>query len=212
MKITKIGHCCLVIKHKDLTILTDPGLFSSGQEEVTGVDLIIITHEHADHLHIESLQKVLKNNPEAKIISNSSVGKILDAEGIEHEIVEDGQDTNFNGVLIEAFGNDHAEIFEEFGLVQNTGYFIDNILFYPGDSFHNPGKKVDILAIPISAPWLAIREPIKYAREIKPRLCFPVHDAVLSEIGQGLHYKVFEANTKEDTKFVPLELGKETEF
>lgn len=31
MKIRKTGHCCLEIKVNDLTILTDPGAFSDGQ-------------------------------------------------------------------------------------------------------------------------------------------------------------------------------------
>ncbi len=78
MNIKKIGHCCLLIKTKDLTILTDPGNFSVDQNTITGIDIVVITHEHTDHLHIESLQEVLQNNPQAKVITNSGVGKKLD--------------------------------------------------------------------------------------------------------------------------------------
>src|ERR1044072_7550990 len=78
MKITKFGHCCLRIEEKGLVILTDPGTYSSLQDEATGIDIVLITHEHADHLHIDSLQKVLTHNPGVRVVCNSAVAKLLD--------------------------------------------------------------------------------------------------------------------------------------
>ncbi len=63
--------------------------------------------------------------------------------------------------------------------VQNTGYFIAGRLFYPGDSFFNPERQVEILALPVVAPWLKIAESINYALELKPKVVFPVHDGFL---------------------------------
>lgn len=178
MKITKFGHCCLYIEHKGIKILTDPGAYSTSQDEITGVDIILITHEHPDHLHIDSLKKVLTNNPNAKIITNFGVGVLLEKENIFFEKVEDGQYTEINSLLIEGFGSHHEEIYKELGQVQNTGYFIDNILFYPGDAFTNPGKQVEILATPIAGPWTTFKKAMEYVLEIKPRICFPVHDGM----------------------------------
>lgn len=31
--------------------------------------------------------------------------------------------------------------------VQNTGYFINDKLFYPGDALTNPNKEIEILAL-----------------------------------------------------------------
>lgn len=152
MKITKLGHCCLLIEHKNKRILTDPGSYSISQNEVFEIDLILITHEHPDHLHIESLEIVLKNNPNAKIITNKSVGKILFEKNIKFEILEDKQATSFESIKLEGFGTEHEEIYQQLGKVENTGYFIDDKLFYPGDAFTNPGKQVEILAFPIVAP------------------------------------------------------------
>lgn len=132
MLIKKLGHCCLHIKLPNLTILTDPGSYSTLQNEVKGIDLILITHEHGDHFHIESLKKVLMNNPDAKIITNVSVGKLLDVENIPYSIISDGQSTTIENILIEGFGTLHEEIYDGWGRVENTGYFIDNKLFTQG--------------------------------------------------------------------------------
>src|SRR6185312_9669397 len=78
MKIKKIGHCCLVIETKGVRIMTDPGMFSTAQNEEKNIDIVAITHEHGDHFHIESLKAIIANNPAVTVITNSAVGKLLD--------------------------------------------------------------------------------------------------------------------------------------
>src|SRR6185436_10160625 len=153
MKITKLGHCCLVLDIDGREILTDPGAYSSLQNEVKGISLILITHEHPDHYHVESVKTVLSNNPGAAIVTNKGVGTLLEKEGIPFTLVGDKEMTTLGAVTVEGIGCDHEEIFETFGLVENTGYFVNNAFFYPGDAFTNPGKPVDILALPISGPF-----------------------------------------------------------
>lgn len=86
MKIAKIGHCCLVIEKVGKKILTDPGAYSDGQNSQLGIEAVLVTHEHQDHLHVDSLRKVLKNNPRAKIFSNRGVAAMLARAGIVCEI------------------------------------------------------------------------------------------------------------------------------
>src|SRR3989338_182171 len=181
MKIKKLGHCCLVVEVNGKRIMTDPGSYTvKEQAQEKNVDFILITHEHGDHLHIESLQEVIKNNPNVKIITNAGVGKLLDEVGIGYEILEDKKLTEVAGVELESHDCKHEEIWEDFGQVQNTGYFINNRLFYPGDAFYNPGKSVEILALPVAGPWSRIRDAMRYVLDIKPKICFPVHDGMLS--------------------------------
>ena len=96
-------------------------------------------------------------------------------------------------------------------LSANIGLFIDERLWYPGDAFTNPERKVDILALPVSGPWMKIGEAIDYAIEIKPKLCFPVHDGILKKIGttNTIPPKILEPL---GIKFQILEEGKETEI
>ena len=49
MNITKLGHCCLVLEIDGVRILTDPGNYTTAQDTMTGIDIVLITHEHGDH-------------------------------------------------------------------------------------------------------------------------------------------------------------------
>src|SRR3989344_2803075 len=160
--------------------MTDPGDFTKNPEKETSLSAVLITHEHGDHLHVESLRKVLANNSDATVVTNTAVGKILEAAGIAYTKVEDGTSLDVEGVTITGFGDLHAEIYEKLGQVQNTGYMIEN-LCYPGDSFNMPSGKVDILALPVAGPWMRMKDALLYAKALKPRTSFPVHDAFIHD-------------------------------
>ena len=213
MKIKKIGHCCLLINTNNLTILTDPGAFSDAQNSIRGIDIVLITHEHADHFHIDSLKEVIKNNPEVLVITNSSVSKKLEEQNISHEVIEGTARSIVKNISIEALDGKHEEIFEEIGQVQNTGYLIDNQLFYPGDSFSLPNKEVSILALPVAGPWCKIPDAIRYALLVKPKKAFPVHDGMLQKDRIGGAHKITEKVLNENgIEFVIMNDGDEGEF
>jgi len=211
MKITKFGHCCLLIEEKGLRILTDPGSFTTGQNHVKNIDIILITHEHQDHIHIDSLRQVMKNNPNTKIVTNNGVAKLLEKERMKYIIVDDKKSLKEKGVLIEGMGKVHAEIYKTIPPVENTGYFIANRLFYPGDAFYNPQKPVEILAVPVAGPWMKISEAIDYILEIKPKKAFPVHDGIIVPDARGLFGRI-AGPLLSDTQYIQLEENKETEF
>ncbi len=208
MQITKFGQCCLLIEVAGKRILTDPGRFSVSQNEVTNLDLILITHEHADHLHSESLSVILENNPQAKVITNESVGTILNNLGVMFEVLPDTVPTECCGVVIEAFPGKHVEIFEEVGQVQNTGFFVAEKLFYPGDAYIEPHKPVLVLALPVAGPWCKAPDAINYAIRVNPTRAFPVHDAVLNEDGLTLTHGIFKIQlANKGIEFVPMKDG-----
>ena len=212
MKIKKLGHCCLVVEENGKRIMTDPGSWTvEKHSDEKNIDLIIITHEHGDHIHIESLKKIIENNPSVKIITNQGVGKLLDEAKIEYQILEDKNPKDFFGVEIEAHNCRHEEIYKELGQVENTGFFIGKRLFYPGDSFYNPGKHVEILALPVAGPWANVKDAVDYALEIKPKVCFPVHDGMLISFGAN-HSMVRIALEKEGIMFKNFEENNEEEF
>jgi L-ascorbate metabolism protein UlaG (beta-lactamase superfamily) len=95
--------------------------------------------------------------------------------------------------------------------IDNVGFLIDNRLFYPGDALTEPGKEIEILALPAAAPWAKLSEVVDYALAVKPKIAFPVHDSILAHptMMQGMFVPLFE---KMGVTFQPVELNKEYTF
>jgi L-ascorbate metabolism protein UlaG (beta-lactamase superfamily) len=213
MKIRKIGHCCLLIKIGELTLLTDPGAFSVAQNTILEIDVVLITHEHADHFHIESLREILKNNPQATVITNSGVGKQLAEAGIRHVLLEGRGLIEIKDVSLEAFDGKHEELYEEIGQVQNTGYLIGGELFYPGDSFFDPEKPIKILALLVAGPWCKLPDAIRYALRVKPAKVFPIHDGMIRPDMVGPAHRIPEqVLRKNNIAFFSMVEGTELDF
>ncbi len=213
MQITKLGHCCLVLKIDGVTILTDPGSFTDAQNSLTGIDCVLITHEHQDHLHIESLKAVLANNPTAIVVSNKAVAKLIEEQIADTvvTVVGDGQSTMIKDVTIEGFGTEHARIYADMGRVENTGYMVANKFYFPGDNFHAPGKQVDVLALPVAGPWMKLAECIDFAKIIKARTAFGVHDGMIVPGFRGFVGNALKMFVPE-TEYVSLADGESGEF
>lgn len=209
MTITKLGHSCLLVEEKGLKILIDPGNQSTTQNRVKGVDIVLITQEHADHFDLNSLRKVLRNNPKATLLTNRGVGTKLKQEKIGYRLLEHGQKIQEKGVLIEAFGKKHALFHRSLPNIDNTGYLIAGRFFHPGDAFTKPSKRLEILALPVAGSWMKIAEAIDYAKSVKPKVCFPIHDALLKNPG-GAHRHPKEVLEPLGIKFQVLEIGKPT--
>jgi L-ascorbate metabolism protein UlaG (beta-lactamase superfamily) len=212
VKITKLGHCCLVLEVAGLKVITDPGMYTvEAHTKKLSVDIVLITHEHPDHLHIESLKIILEKNPDAVVVSNDSVAKILHEQGIEATHISGGESAEIRGLRIEGFGHEHQTIFESFGKVENTGYFVGEKFYFPGDSFFNPKKPVDILALPVAGPWMKISDAIKFVNEVKPRVAFGVHDGILTPSFRGFPVAVMEFGAP-GVKYISLMDGAFHEF
>lgn len=213
MRITKFGHCCLLIEVEGKRILIDPGRFSTEQNTLTNLDIVLITHEHADHYHSESVSEILKNNPSVVVVTNTSVSKLLTELGVTAEILEGRASAEVCEVPLVAYDGEHVEIFEDFGIVQNTGYLVGGKFFFPGDAYTVPEESVDILALPVAGPWCKVSDAIQYAQKVNPRIAIPVHDATLSDVGKSVTYPHFSRVLAEGgVEFVILESSVAREF
>jgi|SRR3989344_1058632 len=86
-------------------------------------------------------------------------------------------------------------------------------LFYPGDALYNPKLSVEILALPVAGLWLKISDAVDYAKQIKPKFAFPVHDALINSNLFTGHHKIPEIFLpKIGIDFKVLELQKEYIF
>jgi L-ascorbate metabolism protein UlaG (beta-lactamase superfamily) len=145
---------------------------------------IVITHEHADHFDSDLLASIYDKNPDSVLISLKSVTQEMPDH--KSQAVTAGDVVTVGPFDLEFFGGTHAEIHPDIPLIDNLGVLINQKLYYPGDSFALPNKPIDVLALPVSAPWLKISETIEFLIAVKPRLVFPTHDAILSPSGKGI--------------------------
>lgn len=184
MQLTKYEHACFTVQKDEQVLIVDPGDFSSdfiAPEHVVG---IIVTHEHSDHFDYEQLATILDKNPEAIIVSPLSVTSQI--EVFETRPVAAGDVIKLGPFTLEFFGGEHAVIHPSLPTIANLGVLVNDLLYYPGDSFTVPGRPIDTLALPVAAPWLKINEVMDFLTLTHPRLAFPTHDAILSDIGKEI--------------------------
>ena len=104
-------------------------------------------------------------------------------------VVEPGQEFEAAGIPVLAVGELHAVIHPEFPRFHNSGYLLqlgDQKVYHPGDALTGPGEEVDVLCVPVSAPWLKASEAIDFAREVKAPRNLAIHDRVYSEAGLAI--------------------------
>lgn len=184
MKLTKYEHACFTLETDRQVLVVDPGNFTTDFVPLENVAAIVVTHEHGDHFDLAHIDAIMSKNPAAVIIAHPIITNQLPHYSTRS--VTTGDSITQGPFTLTFYGSEHAIIHPDIASVTNLGVMINATLYYPGDSFYEPGVPVDMLALPVGAPWLKISEAIDFVRAVKPRLVFPTHDAVLSPIGQEL--------------------------
>ena len=185
MQITKYEHACLVLENQGERIVIDPGFYTRPLVDIENVAAIVITHMHDDHCNEAQIDRIMQSSPSAKIYGTDDVCKRL--SGYQTTAVHHGDFYTEGGFTLEFFGDLHAEIHRSIPLIQNLGVMVNDQLYYPGDSFTQPDRDVEILACPTSAPWLKISEVMDFVAAIKPKRCFATHNIHLSEVGHEMN-------------------------
>lgn len=185
MKVTKLEHATLVLEKDGKTLILDPGFYTRPMDDYRNVVAVVITHNHDDHVHEDQIERILKDNPDAIILGTQEVAARLAPRKVT--AVHHGDFYEVGPFTAEFFGSMHIEIHRSIPLIQNCGVMINDTLFYPGDNYVTPDRKVQYLACPASAPWLKIGEVIDYVAAVKPENCFPTHNIHLSEQGSQLN-------------------------
>ncbi|TDE13040.1 MBL fold metallo-hydrolase [Jiangella asiatica] len=189
MRLTKYEHSCVLVEDGGSRVLLDPGAYSHGFEQLTGLTAVLVTHQHADHADIDRLRRLLDRNPEAALYADAGTAAVLAEAGIAAAVVQPGDRLDV-GTTVEVHGGHHAVIHPDVPVIPNVGYLVGGRFFHPGDSFTIPDVDVEILGLPTGAPWLKAGEAVDYMRAVTPHVAVPIHEAVLAN--PATHYGLFD--------------------
>lgn len=211
MRIVHHGHSCVLLDTGAARLLFDPGTFSSFAD-VRGLDAVLITHQHFDHLDQDRLPALLAHNPGAQLIVDADSAPAVRDLGLDPTVAEIGSTFTVAGVAVRPVGGRHAEIHRDVPRPVNAGYVVaDGAFYHPGDALHVPDESIDVLGVPVGGPWLKIGEAVDFVRAIAPRVAVPIHEAVLSEAGIQINQGRITGMSPEQTTVTVLPSGQETE-
>jgi L-ascorbate metabolism protein UlaG (beta-lactamase superfamily) len=186
MRLTKFGHACVRVETGATTVVVDPGGWTE-REAVAGASAVLVTHEHPDHLDVDNLRAA-----DAPIWTIEAVARQIDEQAPDLTervtVVEPGATLDV-GVPVSVVGEKHAVIHPELPRFDNSGYLLEvegKRLFHPGDALTVPERDLDVLFLPVHAPWSKISEVIYFARDAGAPLSVAVHDGLLNDRGLGL--------------------------
>lgn len=216
MRLTHLGHACLLVEVADTRLLVDPGIWSPRAFDQRDLSAVFVTHQHPDHLDRERLPELLRANPGATLFTDPGTAHQLQDAGIDVEAFEEGDEVTVGGAHVAAVGRDHALIHDEIPRISNTGVRIgaegEPTLFHPGDALDAEPGEVDVLAFPLNAPWMRSREMTGFLRRVNPPYAVPIHDALLSERGRTLYLTQADNLGGQDTEIRDCGHGEPVEF
>jgi L-ascorbate metabolism protein UlaG (beta-lactamase superfamily) len=189
MRLTKFSHACVRLDRDGAVLVIDPGTLSE-RAALDGVDAVLVTHEHVDHLDVGALTDALAARPAVRIFTHPEVTpKLGDLSEVVTE-VEPGDDFEAAGFAVRTYGGLHALIHPELPRVANLGFFIEGV-YHPGDSFDVPtDADVHTLFVPVSGPWLKLAESVEFVRQVAPGRAYALHDGLLNDAG----HRVYDSN------------------
>lgn len=187
MELTKHEHACVVAKKDGTSIVIDPGAFSPAAAEIiSGADVILLTHEHVDHVNEAAINAALADRPDLRVYAPGELGGMFATHPDQFTAVAAGDELKLGSFVVTVHGGEHAVIHPSIPGCANVGFLLDGTVYHPGDDYYVPEVPVTTLLLPTSGPWMKFSEAIDYVRAVQPQQVVEIHDMLLSEIGHQL--------------------------
>jgi len=177
-----IGHGSLMFKFNNTVVYVDPVRSMGNYNDLPKADMILVTHEHGDHLD-PSLINDLKKESTAIVCNANSAASVPGARAISP-----GSSFTGNGVAVEAVyayniknvrpdGNPYHPKGDGNGYVITLG---GKRIYVAGDTENIPEmkqlKNIDIAFLPMNLPFTMTPEMVAdAAKSFRPSILYPYH-------------------------------------
>lgn len=182
LTITFIGHGSLMFDFAGKIIQVDPFSKLADYTTLPKADIILITHEHYDHLELPALNSV--RAPHTEVVLTQTCAKQVKGGIVMHN----GEVKTLQGVKIEAVPaynlihmRDNNQPFHPKGV--GNGYLLtfgDKRIYVAGDTENTPEMKalrdIDVAFLPMNLPYTMTPEMVAdAARAFRPKILYPYH-------------------------------------
>lgn len=180
-----IGHGTLMFKFNNQVIHIDPVMSEADYSELPDADLILVTHQHGDHLDRTAINHLLKTG--TKVVMTEACQQQL--EDFKAVVMKNGDEQTFNGIwvrAIPAYNLEHkrpdGQAFHPKG--EGNGYILkfgDSHVLIGGDTENIPEYKdlkvhADIAFLPMNLPYTMTPAMVAdAAKDLKPSILYPYH-------------------------------------
>jgi L-ascorbate metabolism protein UlaG (beta-lactamase superfamily) len=182
LEITFLGHGTLMMAFGGKTIHVDPYGEVADYGSLPKADLVLVTHEHFDHLDQAALEAILK--PGTAIVATKACAKALP----DAVILANGGSKTVLGLAIEAvpaYNIAHkrpdGQPFHPKG--SGNGYIVAfgaTRVYIAGDTENTPEMKalkdIDVAFLPMNLPYTMTPEQVAdAAKSFRPKILYPYH-------------------------------------
>ena len=182
LRMTFVGHASLVFTFGDTVIHVDPVSREADYTKLPKADLILLTHEHGDHLDPKALG-LIRTEQTKVVLSQSCVERA--GGGI---VMKNGDVQTVLGLKIEAvpaYNIVHMrsanQPYHPKGV--GNGYIINfgkGRVYVAGDTENTPEmkalKNIDVAFLPMNVPYTMTPEMVAdAARAFRPKILYPYH-------------------------------------
>lgn len=182
LQITCIGHGTLMFSFGGKMIHIDPWARLADYSSLPKADIILVTHEHQDHLDVGAIKTLRKDGTQV-IVNGASSSKVPGSM-----VMTNGETKTVQGLKIEAVpaynlvhGRGPGQPFHPRGV--GNGYvltFGEKRIYVAGDTENSPEmkKQPDIYCafLPMNLPYTMTPEMVAdAAKAMKPKILYPYH-------------------------------------
>ena len=203
MKITWTGQAGLLIETGEKKIMVDPYLSDSVEainpknwrrvavdeslfEE--DIDMIVITHDHLDHLDPQTLERFLKKDKILTVLAPYNAWQQVRKNGKNHNYVMFNRGTVWtqDGIIFTAVKAEHSDL-TAIGFIIDDGEFkvyVTGDTLYNKDIFPELPKNLDAVFLPVNGVGnnMNISDAKQFAKMTEAKKAIPIHWGMFDEL------------------------------